>query len=38
MKTCMQAGDADAHIEWACKVPGKEIEKGHVMEILHFFQ
>ena len=26
------------HIEWACKVPGKEIKKGLVMEVAHSLQ
>ena len=36
IKTCLTCDDA--HREWACKALGKEVPKGHVMEVLHSSQ
>ena len=33
VKTHMRADNA--HVEWACKVPGKDIKRGSVMEVMH---
>ena len=36
IETHMQADDA--RVEWAWEVPGKDIKRGSVMEVLHSFQ